>query len=57
MSLEEGAHLRVSAAGAVEDEEVELERESVDAERDNDQAQDSGDPVLDVDTLPSRKAR
>jgi hypothetical protein len=45
VSLEEGAHLSITRAGAVENGEVQGEREEVDQERDDDEANDTGDDV------------
>lgn len=45
VSLEEGAHLSIARAGAVENGEVQGEREEVDQERDDDEANNTGDDV------------
>jgi hypothetical protein len=45
VSLEEGAHLSITRAGAVENGEVQGEREEIDEERDDDEANNTGDDV------------
>lgn len=45
VSLEERAHLSIPRAGAIENREVQGEREEVDQERDDDEANNTGDDV------------
>lgn len=51
VSLEEGAHLRVSRTGMIKYEEVHLERGHIDDYRQNDKAQATCDPVFNVRAL------
>lgn len=51
MSLEEGAHLRVSSSRTVEDEKVDFEAKGVGAEGNDDEAEDTRDPMADVGAL------
>lgn len=46
--LEEGAHIGVAGSGAVEDGKVEDKVEEVDADGKSNEADDTGDPVVDV---------